>query len=248
MPPRRSAFAIMLRLGKRRKNRGVGLDDWSKISAIDLGKTASAADVIYDALRDAIIRGELREGATLRQDNIAQIFNVSRIPVREALKKLEVQGLATSVRYKGVVVAAMSVDEISEIFEFRALVEPKVIELAVPLMSAASLEKAQACCDEFAAETRPARWGDINRQFHATLYADSGRPYYLSIVNATSDRVERYTRAQLGLTHGMERARAEHQAIMDACARRDAKGAARLTRDHILNAGKSLIAFLREKA
>lgn len=224
------------------------MDDWSRISAIDLGKTASAADIIYGALRDAIIRGQLPEGETLRQDNIAQMFNVSRIPVREALKRLEAQGLATSVRYKGVVVASMSTDEISEIFEFRALVEPRVIELAVPNLTDESLARARQYCEAFAAETRPERWGDINRQFHAALYADSGRPYYLSVVNATSDRVERYTRAQLDLTHGKERARADHQAIMDACVRRDAKGAARLTRDHILNAGKSLITFLKEKA
>lgn len=224
------------------------MDDWSGISAVDLGKTASAADVIYGALRDAIIRGQLPEGETLRQDNIAQMFNVSRIPVREALKKLESQGLATSVRYKGVVVASMSVDEISEIFEFRALVEPRVIELAVPNLSAESLEEAQSHCDAFAAETRPERWGDINRQFHAALYGDAHRPYYLSIVNATSDRVERYIRAQLDLTHGKQRARVEHQAIMDACLRRDAKAAAHLTRDHIVNAGKSLVAFLKEKA
>ena len=89
------------------------MDYWSKISAVDLGKTASTADVIYNALRDAIIRGDMPEGETLRQDNIAQIFNVSRIPVREALKRLEAQGLATSVRYKGVVVASMSTSEIS---------------------------------------------------------------------------------------------------------------------------------------
>ncbi len=224
------------------------MDYWSKISAIDLGKTASTADVIYNALRDAIIRGDMPEGETLRQDNIAQIFNVSRIPVREALKRLEAQGLATSVRYKGVVVASMSTSEISEIFEFRALVEPKVIELAVPLMSKESLEKAQAYCDEFAAETQPARWGDINRLFHTALYADSGRPYYLSVIDKTNDRVERYIRAQLDLTHGMERARADHQQIIDACFKRDAKAAARATRDHIVNAGKSLVAFLQEQA
>lgn len=224
------------------------MDYWSKVSVVDLGKAASAADVIYGALRDAIIRGEVPEGETLRQDNIAQIFNVSRIPVREALKLLESQGLATSVRYKGVVVASMSTREISEIFEFRALIEPKVIEIAVPLMSEGSLEKAQEYCHEFAAETKPERWGDINRQFHTALYADSDRPYYLSVIDKTNDRVERYIRAQLELTHGMERARSDHQQILDACLKRNAKAAARLTREHIVNAGKSLIAFLQEQS
>lgn len=76
-----------------------------KLKAFDLGKQASAGDVIYDALRDAIIRGEIEEGEPLRQDTIAQMFNVSRIPVREAMQRLEAQGLVLSERYKGVVVA-----------------------------------------------------------------------------------------------------------------------------------------------
>jgi len=219
-----------------------------RLRAVDLGRMASSSDVIYDALRDAIIRGEIPEGENLRQDSVAQMFNVSRIPVREALKRLETQGLVTSARYKGVVVASMSVPEIEEIFEFRTLIEPTVIEHAVPRMSQATLAEARRHCEAFAAETDPSRWGDLNRAFHTALYRDSGRPYYLSVIDKTSDRVERYVRAQLDLTHGMKRARADHQAILDACLRRDAKAAGRLTREHIVNASKTLIAFLRDHA
>ena len=219
-----------------------------RLRAVDLGRTASSSDVIYDALRDAIIRGEISEGENLRQDSVAQMFNVSRIPVREALKRLEAQGLVTSARYKGVVVASMSVSEIEEIFEFRALIEPTVIEHAVPRMSQATLDEARRHCAAFAAETDPSRWGDLNRAFHTALYRDAGRPYYQSVIDKTSDRIERYVRAQLDLTHGMQRARADHQAILDACFRRDAKAAGRLTRAHIANASKTLIAFLRDHA
>ncbi|HEY4203050.1 MAG TPA: GntR family transcriptional regulator [Devosiaceae bacterium] len=215
-----------------------------KLRASDLGKTASSSDVIYDALRDAIIRGQVAEGDVLRQDSIAQMFNVSRIPVREALKRLEAHGLVTSTRYKGVVVTPMSIAEISEIFEFRSLIEPRVLEIAVPQMTEASLQLAQGYCDAFAAETSPERWGDLNRQFHSALYRDARRPYYLSVIDATNDRIDRYVRAQLELTHGMARARRDHQAIMDACLAGDAATAAAQTREHIVNAGKSLVAFL----
>ena len=215
-----------------------------KLAAFDLAKTASSPELIYNALRDAIVRGQIAEGQTLRQDNLAKMFNVSRIPVREALARLEAQGLVTSTRYKGVVVTSMSVTEIAEIFQFRALVEPAIIEMAVPLMSAESLQLAENYCNQFAAETEPARWGDLNRLFHATLCRDCQRPYYLSVMDKTNDRVERYVRAHLVLTHGMERARVEHRGIMEACLRRDAALAARLTREHIIEAGRSLIAFL----
>jgi DNA-binding GntR family transcriptional regulator len=213
----------------------------------DLGASASSSDVIHDSLRDAIIRGQIAEGDTLRQDTIARMFNVSRIPVREALKRLEAQGLVTSTRYKGVVVTPLSLVEIAEIFEFRAIIEPAVIEMAVPRMTAESLRVAQSHCDEFIAETDPKRWGDLNRLFHSSLYIDCGRQYHLSIIASTNDRIERYIRAQLDLTYGKERANNEHQAIMDACRNGDAQLAAALTRQHIVQASQSLTAFLQQR-
>jgi DNA-binding GntR family transcriptional regulator len=215
-----------------------------KVEAFDIGKRGSSADVVFDALRDAIIRGQLAEGEILRQDTIAQMFNVSRIPVREALQRLEAQGLVTATRYKGVVVTPMSVAEIQEIFEFRALLEPHVIAFAVPQMTEESLAYARACCDAFATETQPTHWGDLNRQFHSALYADARRPYFMSVIDKTKDRVDRYVRAILELANGMETARREHKAILDACLARDAAAAADLTRQHIVNAGETLSAFL----
>lgn len=217
-----------------------------KLKAFDLGRQASSADVIYGALRDAIIRGEIEEGEPLRQDTIAQMFNVSRIPVREAMQRLEAQGLVVSERYKGVVVASLSDEQITEIFQFRALVEPKAIAMAVPLMSEQSLQKAQHYCDAFAAETDPTRWGDLNRDFHTALYADCDKPFFLSMIAKTNDLVERYVRLVLYLTQGMRHAVAEHQAILDACKARDPKMAAELTREHIEKASTTLVTYLRE--
>ncbi|MEQ8446573.1 MAG: GntR family transcriptional regulator [Pelagibacterium sp.] len=217
-----------------------------KLKAFDLGKQASAGDVIYDALRDAIIRGEIEEGEPLRQDTIAQMFNVSRIPVREAMQRLEAQGLVLSERYKGVVVASLSHDQITEIFQFRALVEPTVIELAVPLMSEESLKAAQHYCDAFAAETDPLRWGDLNRDFHTALYKDSDKKFFLTMIDKTNDLVERYVRLVLYLTQGMRSAIEEHQAILDACKARKPELAAELTRQHIDQAGKALVGYLRD--
>jgi DNA-binding GntR family transcriptional regulator len=214
--------------------------------ASDLGRQASSADVIYDALRDAIIRGEIPEGEALRQDSIAQMFRVSRIPVREAMQRLEAQGLVVSERYKGVVVASLSPGQILEIFEFRALVEPAVIEAAVPRMQDRSLLEAQRFCDDFGAETDPGRWGDLNRQFHTCLYADCGKPYFLSVVDRTNDLVERYVRLVLFLTQGMRSAVAEHQAILDACKARKPTLAADLTRSHIRGAAATLVGYLRD--
>lgn len=213
----------------------------------DLGAGASSSDVIHDALRTAIIRGEIGEGETLRQDSIAKMFNVSRIPVREALKRLEAQGLVTSVRYKGVVVTPLSQSEIEEIFEFRAMVEPELLKFSVPNMTEKSLAHAQSLCDAFANEPDASRWGDLNRLFHSSLYVDAGKPYYYAVVAGANDRIERYIRAQLSLTYGRDRANAEHQMILDACRRGDAQEAADLTRAHILDASRALLEFLQKR-
>jgi DNA-binding GntR family transcriptional regulator len=221
--------------------------DVMKFAAVDVRQAASAADLVYEALRKAIIEGDIAEGENLRQDQIAQMFNISRIPVREALSRLEQHGLITTQRYKGAVVAGLSIEEIEEIFEFRALIEAEVIRLAVPNLDREILAKARRYCDAFDRETDPHRWGEINRNFHYGLYEASRRPYYLQNVRSSLDRIDRYLRAQLSFTNGVPRAGREHEAILHACEKGDADLASRLTRNHILDAGRSLMTFLREQ-
>jgi DNA-binding GntR family transcriptional regulator len=79
-------------------------------------------------------------------------------------------------------------------------------------------------------------WGERNREFHSALYRECGMPYHLEAIHAALDKTERYLVDQLVLTSGMRRARAEHQAILEAFEARDARLAARLTREHILGA------------
>lgn len=217
-----------------------------QIKTQDIALLASPADLIFESLREAITDGSLAEGAVLRQDNIAKLFNVSRIPVREALTRLEEQGLITTQRYRGSVVASLSLDEIKEIFEFRSLIEPEVIRHSVQSASQDSLEQAADYCRRFGSEADPKNWGMLNRQFHYMLYRDCQRPYYLQVVNSALDRIERYQRLQLTLTNGMDRARREHQGMLDASLAGDADRAAELTRQHILGAGQSLIQFLKK--
>ncbi len=217
-----------------------------KIKAQDIAQMASPADVIFDALRQAITNGTLVEGAVLRQDAIAKLFNVSRIPVREALTRLEEQGLISTKRYRGAIVAPLSFAEIEEIFEFRALVESQLIRFAVPHLTEASRHDARRFAEAFAATGDPTQWGELNRMFHYTLYRDSHRPYTLQVVDTALIRIERYQRVQLTLTDGMARAKREHDGILQACLDGDPDGAASRTRDHLLGACKSLIDILKE--
>lgn len=216
-----------------------------KIESVDIAQTSSVASIIREALKKAIVEGRLKDGEPLRQDEIARMFNTSRIPVREALTMLEQQGLVATQRYKGAIVAGISPDEAAEIWDFRALVEGHVIEVAASRMNAETLAEAEAHLSAFARATGPMEWGDWNRRFHMVLYRASGLTYHLGIIEKTLDRVDRYIRAQLSLSNGLARADAEHREILDACAAGDASRAGALTRQHILGAKANLLANLR---
>lgn len=217
------------------------MGDKVKIQAIDISRTASAASIVYEALKEAIIEGRLGDGAPLRQDEIAAMFNTSRIPVREAIAKLEQQGLVRSQRYKGAVVAAISPDEVSEIFDFRALLEGHVIAVAVPRMTRQTFADARQYLEAFSDSSSPIEWGRLNRMFHTTLYRASDLKFHLDVIATTLDRIDRYLRAQLSLSNGVARANNEHIAILEACEHGQPELAAHLTRRHILGAKTNLL-------
>lgn len=212
------------------------IEEPMRIKKSNLADSPSAADKIFESLRRAVISGTLRDGDALRQEEIAQHFNTSRIPVREALTRLEQHGLAQARRFHGYTVAQMSRQQIEEICRFRALVEGEVVASAVKRASEKSLEQARKACAAFARERDPVLWGERNREFHSALYRDCGLPYHLEAIHTALDKTERYLVDQLVLTSGMRRARAEHLAILEAFEARDARLAAKLTRDHILGA------------
>lgn len=215
-----------------------------KLKSMDISATASASSIVFDALRKAIIEGQLEEGEPLRQDEIARLFNTSRIPVREAISRLEEQGLVKTQRYKGAVVAGLSPKETAEIFDLRALIEPEIIRDAVPRMSKDLLTEAREKCAAFSSAKDPLTYGDLNRDFHETLYSASDLKFFQEIADNAIDRVERQIRAQLVLSDGMDRAGREHFGILVACEKGDADLASRLTKEHIQGAKASLLKHL----
>ena len=212
------------------------IEEQMRIHKMNVGDAPSAADLIFESLRRAVISGALKDGDALRQEELAQHFNTSRIPVREALTRLEQHGLAQIRRFHGYTVAQMSRAQIEEICRFRALVEGEIVASAVSRASEDTLALARKTCQAFAKERDPVLWGERNREFHAALYRECGLPYHLEAIHTALDKTERYLVDQLVLTSGMRRARAEHQAILEAFEARDARLAAKLTREHILGA------------
>ncbi len=220
------------------------MNDPLDLVAIPALEQLSVSDRIAGTLRDAIVDGLLAAGEVLRQDDIAARFKVSKIPVREALKRLEAEGLVAFIRNRGAVVASLSTEEILEYVDIRAMLEARAAELAAPRISDASLALAAQSLRALGKTTQVREMGILNWQLHSALYADAERPILLAEIRKQYDQVERFVRALLAITPEMPKTQAEHGAILDAFTRRDADAAAALTRAHVLDAGASLVKYL----
>lgn len=204
----------------------------------------SLTSAVADRLRDQIIRGEIREGSQLRQNVIAEQYKVSRIPVREALRQLDAEGLITIVPNRGAIVPELSPSDIEELFAIRALLEPEVLKSSIPNLTQAQFAKAEAVLlkfeDDLQREDHIGNWGRLNWQFHSMLYSGANHPHFMSIIRNVNHNGERYTRLQLYLTHGVKRANEEHHGILELCRERNVPAACDLLRQHIQYAGQSL--------
>src|SRR6202453_5416872 len=181
----------------------------------------SLTSAVAEKLRDQIIRGEIQEGAQLRQEAIANQYQVSRIPVREALRQLDAEGIFAIVPNRGAVVPALSADDVVELFSIRALLEPEVLKLSIPHLTEEDFSEAdgvlQTYINELRRDDHVSAWGRLNWQFHSILYSRANQPRFMAIIRNVNNSGERYTRLQLYLTRGMERANQEHHQMLNLC-------------------------------
>jgi DNA-binding GntR family transcriptional regulator len=207
----------------------------------------SAPDLVRDRVRKAILDGDFEPGTQLRQDELAERYGTSRSPVREALRQLEAEGLVTIHPNRGAAVSSISLDDVLEMLEIRIALECRALRLAVPNMVDVDLEAAADILKSYDAEPHPRKWGEMNWQFHKTLYAPCSRPKLIAMIEANYGHVGRFIRVQVSLAAGKERPQREHYAMLDACCRGDIDGAARLLEEHIIHTQKSLVAAARHR-
>lgn len=204
------------------------------------GGHGSAPDTVREALRLAISSGELAPGYQLRQDELAERFGTSRIPVREALRQLEAEGFVTFLPNRGAVVSDLSIDEVIELLEIRVALECHALRLAIPAMGEVDLDEAKAILRSYDEEPDPVKWGAFNWKFHETLYAPCNRPRLLSMIEANYGHVSRFTRALVSRATGKERPQREHYQLLEFCSAGEIEKAVRLLREHIVETQKTL--------
>ncbi|HEY8610748.1 MAG TPA: GntR family transcriptional regulator [Roseomonas sp.] len=200
-----------------------------------------------DELRRRILAGEFRENDALRQDALAEEFGISRIPVREAFRQLAAEGLVTIHAHRGAVVSTLSPEEIAELFDLRALLEPDLIRRAVPRLAESDLAEAARILADYSAAIDRAdlnAWGELNTEYHLALYRPARRMQTLALVRTLLANTDRYTRLQLALAGGTERAKAEHAELLEICRHGAAEEAARFTRRHVLEVKRDLLRLI----
>lgn len=234
------------------------------------------ADGVALALRRAILDGALEGGLALRQEELARKFGVSRVPVREALLKLEADGLVHTHPRRGVVVTSLSAADFSEILEMREALEPLALKLAITRITDAQLESARTILREVEAQKATlsedprfdfeVRWGDLNWAFHRALYLPAQRPRLLDAIENLHLLFSRHLRTRLDSLRSLPSPQGqrrstrhsaansewrhvhdEHRKILDACASKNAPLATKLLSLHIQQHGQELIARLKEK-
>lgn len=209
----------------------------------------SLASAVVERLREKILSGELREGEQLRQDAIAAEFQISRIPVREALSHLAAEGLINIVANRGAVVSALSPEEIAELFETRAVLECYMLRQALPNCTEDDFKRAEEVLRQFEhslendSETKS--WGEWNWQFHSTLYAPAERPTMLAFLKTVNHNCDRYTRLHMVFTRNQHQVGEAHHQLLAACRTRNTEVAVQALWKHIMDAGLYLKEFIQ---
>ena len=187
-------------------------------------------------LADEIVRGALAPGSPLDETDIARRFNVSRTPVREALRQLAASGLVDARAHRGAVVARPSIGRMTEMFEAMAELEALCAGLAAERMAAAERHGLEAIHEELRVLSyagNPERFHEVNERFHNALYAGSQNGYIAEITLATRVRVQPFRRAQFRNLGRLAKSHAELDRVVVAILRGDHVAAAAAMRAHI---------------
>jgi DNA-binding GntR family transcriptional regulator len=189
--------------------------------------------VIEERLRNAILDGRLPAGMALRQQALATLFGVSRMPVREALRQLEAQGLLQVVQHKGAVVAPLVSDEAAESYSLRILLESEALRLSIPHLQAQDLDEARGCLERLAEETDYQEIGRLIYQFHMTLYRRAPNQRMLRLIEHGLKEEERFLRFHLVAMGLGDVSRSDNYELLAACEERDTTLAVELLTIHL---------------
>lgn len=205
-------------------------------------------EIVLEALREAIVNGVLIPGERLMEIQLAEEMGVSRTPVREAIRKLELEGFVVMIPRKGAYVAGVSFKDVKDVFEIRAALEGLAAGLAAEKVTQEEIEQMERALHYEREPDSLEEMVQSDTDFHALLYKASRNERLINILANLREQIQRFRTTSLAVPGRVKNAIQEHRAMVDAIARHDVEDAQSLASTHIENAANIMYDALREIA
>jgi DNA-binding GntR family transcriptional regulator len=220
----------------------------AELTPISFGKVASVTDLATQAIRQAILDGRLRPGERLVQDELAASLGVSRQPIREAVRRLESEGLVDGRNHaRGLTVRSYSVDDVVENYHLRRLLEAEAARLAASHVSDADIGRLDAILKAMVdthARGDHVEFSELNRRFHRAIHELSGLPTLLRLIEQLWGGFTVLT--PIFIAGRAEESIDEHRDIVAALRERDPQAASQKMIDHIIRASAQYLAAVKD--
>lgn len=206
----------------------------------------SRAEHAYQRLLEAILNGNLKPGSRIRETELAEWLVISRTPVREALRRLESEGLICNAPHKGMSIAALDYQAVMELYQMREVLEGTAAHLAARQASDAEVYNLRELYQQQSLLDDPAAQAINNRAFHNAIYHAAHNRYLVKSLNSLRDAMALLGATTYQLTGRSETALHEHEAVLLAIESRDSLAAEQAARDHIRAAQRARIRLLNQ--
>ncbi len=217
---------------------------------INMNEFLPLRDVVFNTLRQAILKGELKPGERLMELTLAERLGVSRTPIREAMRKLELEGLVVMVPRKGAQVADISEQDLNDVLEVRISLEHLAIEKACERMTEEDMSRlflASKSFERMISEGDLVQLAEADEAFHDMIYKGSGNKRLNQVLSNIREQMYRYRVEYLKEEETREQLLWEHQELTRAIRDRDVKKAQEISFHHLENQRQSIIRLIRAK-
>lgn len=218
---------------------------------LEMNEYLPLRDVVFQTLRQAILRGEIRPGERLMEIHLAQKLGVSRTPVREAIRMLELEGLVTTIPRRGAVVADITVSDMEDVLEVRLALEELAVQIVCKRLTKEQLDELKGLAAGFRRTLDGDDVGECaqaDMAFHEAIYNATGNKRLVQILNNLREQMYRYRMEYLKDRSSHQVLAEEHAEILQALEDRDEQKALEATRRHIARQREHIIAELTQNA
>ena len=207
-------------------------------------------DVVFNTLREAILKGDLKPGERLMELQLASKLGVSRTPIREAIRMLEQEGLAVTTPRKGAEVAKMTLKDIEDVLEIRDALDELAVRIACQKISDEQLKQLEDMKELFEKSTQTGnvkKIAEADVTFHDVIYEATGNPKLVTLLNNLREQVYRYRVEYIKDPKNYPTLIAEHEAILESLKNRDVKNAVEAMHVHVANQAEAVKTVIQEQ-